>query len=101
MAAPPSPFAPASGRNAAAGPPLLLLGVDHLGTPLALRERLAYSPGDAETLLVRLIARPEIAEAALLSTCNRTEVLLLVREEEGAYRAALELVFAARAPEVV
>lgn len=98
---PPPALPPGLPGAQAPGPPLLLLGVDHLGTPLALRERLTYSASDAETVLVRLLACPEIAEAALLSTCNRTEVLLLARDEDGAYRSALELVFAARAPEVV
>ena len=82
---------------AADGPSLLLLGIDFHSAPIELRERVAYREDEAEQLLVHLLARSEIAEAMLLSTCNRTEVLLQPRDEEGAYRAALDLVFLRRA----
>jgi len=86
--------------NGTAGPSLLLLGIDHHTVPIELRERVAYGQHEAEKLLVHLLARSAIAEALLLSTCNRTEVVLQPRDEEEAYRAALDLVFLARAPEV-
>jgi glutamyl-tRNA reductase len=82
-----------------ADPPLLLLGTDHHSSPLELRERVAYGKSDCEALLVHLLSRSAVAEAFVLSTCNRTEVLVQPRDEEGAYRAALELVFLARAAE--
>ncbi|HEV3075612.1 MAG TPA: hypothetical protein VHB47_14420, partial [Thermoanaerobaculia bacterium] len=86
--------------NGTAGPSLLLLGIDHHTVPIELRERVAYGHDEAEKMLVHLLARSAIAEALLLSTCNRTEVVLQPRDEEEAYRAALDLVFLARAPEV-
>jgi len=86
--------------NGTAGPSLLLLGIDHHTVPIELRERVAYGQDEAEKMLVHLLARSAIAEALLLSTCNRTEVVLQPRDEEEAYRAALDLVFLARAPEV-
>lgn len=55
---------------------------------------------EAEHVLVHLLARSGIAEAYILSTCNRTEVYLQPREEDEAYRAALELVFLRKAPEL-
>src|SRR5687768_4013277 len=88
------------------GPRLLAVGLDHRSAPLELRERVAYSAPETESLLLRLMARPEVAEAYVLSTCNRTEVYLRPHPMsnnprlEGAFRAALELVFTARAPEV-
>jgi glutamyl-tRNA reductase len=81
-------------------PALLLVGTDFRCSPVDLRERVAYGAQEGEELLVHLLARPPIAEAFLLSTCNRTEVLLQPRDEEAAYRAALELVFLKRAPEL-
>jgi glutamyl-tRNA reductase len=81
-------------------PPLLLVGTDFRCSPLDLRERVAYSKEDTEELLVHLLARSEVAEAFLLSTCNRTEVYVQPRDEEGAYRTALELVFLSRVPEM-
>ena len=82
------------------GPRLLAVGLDHRSAPLELRERVAYSAPETESLLLRLMARPEVAEAFVLSTCNRTEVYLHPREEEGAFRAAMELAFNDRAPEI-
>ncbi len=85
---------------ARADPPLLLIGTDFRCAPLELRERVAFGAREAEEALVHLLARPEVGEAYLLSTCNRTEVLVQPRDEDGAYRAALDLVFLARAPEL-
>jgi glutamyl-tRNA reductase len=82
------------------GPSLLLLGTDFRAVPIELRERVAYGKEETEKTLVHLLARSSIAEALLVSTCNRTEVVLQPRDEEEAYRAALELVFLARAPEL-
>ena len=81
-------------------PALLLLGTDHRCTPIELRERVAYKGDEGEELLVHLLARTEIAEALLLSTCNRTEIYLQPRDDEEAYRSALDLVFLKRAPEM-
>ena len=60
---------------------ILLLGVNHKKTPLAIREKLALSTGYDEPL--QLLGEIEgIKEYYLLSTCNRVEVLVAV--EEGA-----------------
>jgi glutamyl-tRNA reductase len=81
-------------------PPLLLVGTDFRCSPLELRERVACTPAQSEEILVHLLARSGVAEALLLSTCNRTEVLVQPRDEDEAYRAALDLVFLSRAPEL-
>ncbi len=53
------------------------VGVSHRSAPLAVRERLAYSPTQAQSLLRRLVEESApvgaVEEAALLHTCNRTE----------------------------
>jgi glutamyl-tRNA reductase len=102
-----APQSTADSRDApAGGPTLLAVGIDHHSAPLELRERVALSRAEGEALLVRLMARPEVAEAYVLSTCNRTEVYLRPHPAndnprlEGTFRAALELGFTARAPEV-
>jgi glutamyl-tRNA reductase len=92
-----------SGANpvaAPAGPALLAIGIDHRSTPLDVRERVALSREESEGLLVKLMARPEVAEAYVISTCNRTEVYVNPREQEGALNAAVDFCFAARAPEI-
>lgn len=86
--------------NRPSEPPLLLVGTDHRCAPVELREQVAYEQEAAEELLVHLLARPEVAEAYLLSTCNRTEVYLSPRETEAAYATAVEKVFAERSSEM-
>ncbi|HSU81936.1 MAG TPA: glutamyl-tRNA reductase [Thermoanaerobaculia bacterium] len=81
-------------------PPLLLVGTDFRCSPLELRERVSFAKEEAEKTLVHLLARNEVAEAFLLSTCNRTELYLQPRDEDGAYKAALDMVFLPRAPEL-
>lgn len=98
-AAPESADPPAP-RGAAAGPSLLLLGIDYRTVPIELRERVAYGQDGVEKMLVHLLARSAVAEAMLLSTCNRTEVVLQPRDEEEAYRATRDLVFLSRSPEL-
>lgn len=91
------PGTPRSRRDA---PILLLVGTDHRTAPLELREKVSFGLAEHEELLVRLLAQPEVAEVLLVSTCNRTELLLAPREEERAYHTALEALFRSRAPEV-
>lgn len=81
-------------------PPLLLVGTDHRTSPLDLRERVTYAGEAAEELLVHLLARPEVDAAAVVSTCNRTEVYVAPRDDEAAYRAVVDLTFSSRAPEL-
>lgn len=92
-----------TGQSGAQEPPLLLIGTDFRCSPLELREKVAYGGRDSEDLLVHLLARPGIAEAFLLSTCNRTEIYVQPRDptsDEEAYRAALELTFLRRVQEM-
>src|SRR3954453_2824620 len=59
---------------------LLALRASHKTAPLALRERIALTEGAAETLLGELVATPAIQEAVAVSTCNRTELYVVVRD---------------------
>ena len=55
---------------------LLIVGVNHRTAPVAVRERLAYGDGEIVSALARLKGRaPALAEAALISTCNRVEII--------------------------
>jgi glutamyl-tRNA reductase len=60
---------------------LLALGISHKTAPVALRERLAFTDSQAVELARRLTDGPEVSEAVVISTCNRTEVYLLVVDE--------------------
>src|ERR1700722_18665120 len=55
---------------------LFILGVNHRTAPVAVRERLAYAEGEIVAALARLKeAAPAIHEVALISTCNRVEIM--------------------------
>jgi glutamyl-tRNA reductase len=70
---------------------LLALGASHKTAPLALRERIALTEGTLEPLLRELTDHEAIGEAVALSTCNRTELYLFVRDPVGAESAVLAL----------
>jgi glutamyl-tRNA reductase len=75
------------------------VGTDFRCSPLELREQVAYDPASGEELLVHLLASAGVGEAFLLSTCNRTEIYVQPRDEDEAYRAALEMTFLRRVPD--
>jgi glutamyl-tRNA reductase len=54
--------------------PLLAIGLNHQTAPVALREQVAFGPQQLPEALASLLNEPGISEAALLSTCNRTEI---------------------------
>jgi glutamyl-tRNA reductase len=70
---------------------LLAVGASHKTAPLALRERIALTEHAAEPLLQELTAHPAIGEAVALSTCNRTELYLLVTDPVEAESGVLSL----------
>jgi len=53
---------------------LIALGLNHHSAPVALRERVAFAPDATRAALAGLTAEPGVREAAILSTCNRTEL---------------------------
>src|SRR5215207_4836375 len=59
---------------------LLLLGTSHKTAPVAVRERIALPEGRAEKFLAELSEHPEIREAVVVSTCNRTELYVVVSD---------------------
>ena len=68
---------------------LLALGVSHKTAPLALRERLSLTEGSAVGALRELTVAEGIHEAATISTCNRTELYLVVSDTVEAESTAL------------
>ena len=54
--------------------PLFALGLNHTTAPVAVRERVAFQLDTLATALRDLLGQPRVKEAAILSTCNRTEV---------------------------
>lgn len=54
--------------------PLSVFGINHNSAPVDVRERVAVPAADLPHALSSLCQCPGVAEAAILSTCNRTEV---------------------------
>ncbi|MFA6107723.1 MAG: glutamyl-tRNA reductase [Candidatus Latescibacterota bacterium] len=61
---------------------LLTLGLNHRTAPVEIREQLAVAEESQPAALAWLLAQPGTREAAILSTCNRSE-LYLVGGEDG------------------
>ena len=53
---------------------LIALGINHRTAPIELREQVAITGERVKTALRDLAALPSVSEAAILSTCNRTEL---------------------------
>jgi glutamyl-tRNA reductase len=68
---------------------LLALGISHTPAPLELRERRALTEGRAAGVLNDLRSHEQVGEAAAISTCNRTELYLVVTEAVEAENVAL------------
>src|SRR6184192_1771550 len=54
---------------------IVLVGLNHRSAPVEVRERVAFANGRLEPPLRRLVAVAGVAEGAILSTCNRVEVV--------------------------
>lgn len=63
--------------------PLLTVGLNHKTAPVHVRERVAFAPDLLPEILQHLTAKPEVSEAAILSTCNRTEMLCCINHTDS------------------
>jgi glutamyl-tRNA reductase len=66
---------------------LFVLGLNHRTAPIALREQLAFSPERLPQALPALMQAADLSEAAILSTCNRTEIYAASGDPEAQRRA--------------
>jgi glutamyl-tRNA reductase len=68
---------------------LVTLGISHKTAPVELRERLALTRSAVRGFLREVAAHPDVHEAVVISTCNRTELTLVVGDPVAAESAAL------------
>lgn len=54
---------------------LLIVGINHTSAPVELREKVAFTPEQLSDALQDLTQAAEFSEVAVLSTCNRTEII--------------------------
>ncbi|MEY3618180.1 MAG: glutamyl-tRNA reductase [Actinomycetota bacterium] len=64
---------------------IVVFGVNHRTGPLALLERVTIADDAIAKTIHGLMSRPNIREAVVLSTCNRTEVYAVAEKFHGAY----------------
>ena len=70
---------------------LLAIGVSHKTAPVEVRERLALPQKRAADFLRDLRGAAEVQEAVAVSTCNRTEVYLVVSDPVDAESTTLTM----------
>ncbi len=77
---------------------LLALGLNHTTAPVSVRERVAFGPTEIAETITHLkdrftaSAQGGISEAAILSTCNRTEIYCAVEDADAATESILEFI---------
>jgi len=59
---------------------LFAFGMNHHTAPLAVREQVTFHAENLEAALLDLVARESVGEAAIISTCNRTEIYCSTQE---------------------
>jgi glutamyl-tRNA reductase len=63
---------------------LFTLGINHHTAPLNVREQVAFEPDHLTNALGELVRDRPVREAAILSTCNRTELYCATNDPEAA-----------------
>ena len=63
---------------------LTVLGLNHRTAPVEIRERFNFSQERVASILRRLRNYDNIPEAMLLSTCNRTELYMVIENPHDA-----------------
>jgi glutamyl-tRNA reductase len=63
---------------------ILVVGLNHRTAPVRMLERASVSPAELGGVLAELVSGSHVAEAVVLSTCNRVEVYAAVNTFHGA-----------------
>ncbi len=62
---------------------LIVAGLSHKTAPVEMRERVAFPETELDEVLERLLLKPHLNEAVILSTCNRCEVYAVCDDIES------------------
>ena len=65
---------------------IVVVGLSHKTAPVEVREKLSIPEPQLENAIADLVSYPHIAEAAILSTCNRLEIYIVTPETEQGLR---------------
>jgi glutamyl-tRNA reductase len=69
---------------------LILVGLSHKTAPIEIREKLTFPANRQEEALARLTTSEDVAEAAILSTCNRTELYTVCTSPDAGREAIVD-----------
>jgi len=73
---------------------IVLIGLNHRTAPVELRERVSFSPGQAQRAAEELRSHGILSETLVLSTCNRSELYGVPPESAPDSAGAMELFLA-------
>ncbi len=60
---------------------IIAVGINHKTAPVAVREKISFNPDNLSVALQEMLLHVQCKEAAILSTCNRTELYLVQSEQ--------------------
>ncbi len=63
---------------------IIVVGLSHKTAPVDIREKVAFPPATMAEPLQQLLDLPTVAEALIVSTCNRVELYAVSRQPEAA-----------------
>lgn len=69
---------------------LLALGINHKTAPVALREKVAFTPDSLAIALASLKRLAGVNESVIVSTCNRTEIYINAEQDAARITPALK-----------
>ena len=62
---------------------LFAFGINHTTAPVDVRERVGFAPERLPMALQDLVSQRGVSEAAILSTCNRTDLYCGLKDGSG------------------
>jgi glutamyl-tRNA reductase len=69
---------------------LTLVGLSHKTAPIEIREKLTFPANRQEEALALLTASPDVSEAVIISTCNRTEIYAVTAADSDGTGAVID-----------
>ncbi|WP_008317103.1 glutamyl-tRNA reductase [Leptolyngbya sp. PCC 6406] len=69
---------------------IAVVGLSHKTAPVEVREKLSIPTPQTGEAIAQLTSSPHIDEVAILSTCNRLEILIVTQETEQGVRAVTQ-----------